>query len=601
MGKFSHKFKVNKGEGGSFAFSGDGVAARIDFLSERLLRVAYLPDGERVLPTYSVCPDGVMPKEGRPRLSAAGFSGFAPKDEGDFCFKWGEYSLTLSEENLLLQIEKNSKVLLADRGPLAVNLGGEFGRGQKHYLKRERGERIYGLGDKSGDLDKSGRAFRMDCCDAMGYDAASSDPLYKHIPFYICENSAGCYGLFYDTHARCSFNFGEEISNYTGEYKYFSTDDGVLVYYILLGDIKEIVSDFSRLTGGVCFPPKRTLLYSGSTMAYTDAPNSDELLRGFADRCEELELSCGGFYLSSGYTSIGEKRYVFNWNYDKIPSPKGLAEYYHEKGIELIANIKPIFLTDHPLYRTIAESGWFLKYPDGTPALVPFWDGLGSFFDFTNPDAYAFWKKEVCEELLKKGIDYTWNDNNEYEVLDESVTAFGFGEPVAAFLMKPVFPLLMTMASREAQEEFSPNKRQFLSARSGPAGLSRVAATWSGDNRTEWKTLRYNHKMGLTMSLSGLFNFGHDIGGFAGGAPERELFLRWLQHGAFMPRFTIHSWNDDNTATTPWFYPDALEAVKRIFAFRRRLLPYLYDALYRAHKYSEPIIRPLIYDFPDAD
>ena len=37
--------------------------------------------------------------------------------------------------------------------------------------------------------------------------------------------------------------------------------------------------------------------------------------------------------------------------------------------------------------------------------------------------------------------------------------------------------------------------------------------------------------------LCGLINYGHDICGFAGGRPSKELFVRWIQHGVFQPRF----------------------------------------------------------------
>ena len=605
MGKYNHQFLLTERKSDAVKLQSGDISANINFLSERLIRVSVYPENVFLLPTYSVAPDGHMPREGRPRLSLDGFPGFEPESNGDYIYRWNGYRLEIEPCNLLLSLRRETggnkdEILLADRGPLAANLGGEFGTGQRHYLRREAGEQIFGLGDKSGRMNKSGRSFRMDCCDAMGYDAENSDPLYKHIPFYICKNNAGYVGLFYDTHAPCSVDFGREISNYTGPYRSFSVDEDALVYYILLGSLPEIVTGFSQLTGGMALPPKRSLLFAGSTMSYTDAPDSDRLLREFADECVKRKFSCGGFYMSSGYTSIGERRYVFNWNREKIPEPKSLSAFFRDRGMDLIANIKPVFLTDHPLYEEIAEEGWFLKYPDGRPALTPFWDGYGSWLDFTNPGAYVFWKGKVRSELLDNGISCTWNDNNEYEISDESIIAYGFGNPVPAYKMKPVFPLLMSMASREAQEE-SASGLQFVSSRSGCAGLSRVAATWSGDNMTEWKTLRYNHYMGLTMSLSGLFNFGHDIGGFSGNAPESELFLRWLQHGVFTPRFVIHSWNDDGDATTPWYYPEAEDAVRSIFAFRQKILPYLYDAFFRAHSCNQPILRPLFYKYPEAD
>ncbi|GHL77144.1 hypothetical protein ECZU34_48920 [Escherichia coli] len=61
--------------------------------------------------------------------------------------------------------------------------------------------------------------------------------------------------------------------------------------------------------------------------------------------------------------------------------------------------------------------------------------------------------------------------------------------------------------------------------------------------------------MGLGMSLSGLYNLGHDVGGFSGDKPDPELFVRWVQNGVMHPRFTIHSWNDDHTVNEPWMYP----------------------------------------------
>jgi len=602
MSNYHHVFVPAEQNPACAAFRSGDVTARIDFLNERLLRVAILPDGVRLPPTYSVQPGASAAPPGRDRLSLEGFPLFSPECDGDFTFVWDGYRLRVDPVNFLLSLSKGGGALLRERAPLAVNLGGEFGRGQRHYLARESGEQIFGLGDKSGNLDKSGRRFRLDSCDAMGYDAESSDPLYHHVPFYICKNSAGAVGLFYDTHASCAFDFGAEISNYTGAYRYASVAEDALVYYILLGSLAQIVTGFSALTGGSAFPPKRALLYWGSTMAYTDAPDADAQLRAFAETCGAKSFACGGFYLSSGYTSIGQKRCVFHWNNRKIPDPNALSEFFAARGMDFIANIKPVFLTDHPLYAHIAENGWFLQNPDETPALTPFWDGIGSFLDFTNPGAYDFWKAQVKTQLLEKGIPYTWNDNNEYEILDERVLAHGFGSALPACRIKPVFAMLMTRASLEAQAEYAgPEKRQLVSSRSGAAGLCRMAVTWSGDNRTEWKTLRYNHKMGLTMSLSALYLFGHDIGGFSGPAPEKELLLRWLQHGVLTPRFVVHSWNDDGRATTPWCYPDAEDAVRRIFAFRQRILPYLYDAIYRAHTYFEPVLRPLVYDDPEAD
>lgn len=129
--------------------------------------------------------------------------------------------------------------------------------------------------------------------------------------------------------------------------------------------------------------------------------------------------------------------------------------------------------------------------------------------------------------------------------------------------------------------------------------MHRYVQTWSGDNATSWETLRYNLKMGLSLSLSGVSNSGHDIGGFSGPAPDPELFVRFVQFGVFLPRFSIHSWNDDGTVNEPWMHPEATPCVRDLIKLRYRLIPQLYYLLWRYHRHYEPMLRPTFFDFPD--
>ena len=98
------------------------------------------------------------------------------------------------------------------------------------------------------------------------------------------------------------------------------------------------------------------------------------------------------------------------------------------------------------------------------------------------------------------------------------------------------------------------------------------------------------------MSMSGLYNIGHDVGGFAGPRPEPDLFVRWVQNGIFHPRFTIHSWNDDGTVNEPWMYPEVTDHVRNAIRLRYTLLPYLYTLLYKSVVGHEPMIRPTFLD-----
>ncbi|MDR7378419.1 alpha-glucosidase [Rhodoferax ferrireducens] len=593
--------------------SSGGAVAHIWVLEEDILRVLVLPNGQLQMPrSWTVAP-GLenLPVEGRDRFDTSGFSlpNFTlEQDAQQLCITTTAVRLTIQLEGFFCRWESQHKgqwqATAADRSTQSYNFGW-WDEKIYHYLQRERGEAYFGLGERAGDANRAGQRYRMCNLDPMGYSARNTDPLYKHIPFYITrkggEKDAGlCFGLFYDTLSDCSFDMGRELDNYHGHYRYFVADHGDLdLYYIAGADPAAITRRYTWLTGRPIFPPRYALGYSGSTMSYTDAPNAQERMGEFLERCEEHDIPCDSFHLSSGYTSIGPGRYVFNWNREKFPDPAAFVQSYLAKGVRLVPNIKPALLRDHPRFDEARKAGLLVQDPDGQPTAIQFWDGTGAYLDFTNPATIAWWKQQVTEQLLQYGIPTTWNDNNEYEIWSDQAMVHGFGTPRRAREAKPQQTLLMMQASHAAQTEFAPQERPYLVSRSGAAGMQRYVQTWSGDNYTDWETLRYNIRMGLGLAMSGVSNTGHDIGGFSGPAPGPELLVRWVQHGIFLPRFSIHSWNDDQTVNEPWMYPAVTPQIRELIALRYRLMPYLYDLVWRYHSAFEPIIRPTYHDFPE--
>lgn len=593
--------------------SAGGAAAHIWVLEEDVVRVLVLPQGRLQMPrSWTVAP-GLenLPVEGRDRFDVSGFSlpAFELKEEGaQLRISTTAVRLTVTLQGFFCRWESRHhgawRATAADRATQSYNFGW-WDEKVYHYLQRDRGEAYFGLGERAGDANRAGQRYRMCNLDPMGYSARSTDPLYKHIPFYVTrkggETDGGlCYGLFYDTLSDCSFDMGREMDNYHGHYRYFVADHGDLDLYYIAGDgPAAITRRYTWLTGRPIFPPRYALGYSGSTMSYTDAPNAQERMGEFLERCEEHDIPCDSFHLSSGYTSIGPGRYVFHWNRDKFPDPARFVKSYLDRGVRLVPNIKPALLSNHPHFEEARQAGLLVQDPDGRPTAIQFWDGTGAYLDFTNPETIAWWKRQVTEQLLEYGIPATWNDNNEYEIWSDKALAHGFGAPRPAREVRPLQTLLMMQASHAAQTEFAPAERPYLVSRSGAAGMQRYVQTWSGDNYTAWETLRYNIRMGLGLAMSGVSNTGHDIGGFSGPAPGPELLLRWVQHGIFLPRFSIHSWNDDKTVNEPWMYPEATPQVRELIRLRYRLMPYLYDLVWRYHTAYEPIIRPTWHDFPE--
>jgi alpha-glucosidase len=585
-----------------------GWQCRVWVLADGLVRILFLRNGELKEPrTWMVAPGGAdVPWEGRDRLDTSVFAKPAfsvAEGNAEIAVAAPGLSFTVALKPFGFRWTSGGRIFAADRPSYAYQ-GSESGGPIRHYMLRQPADRYYGMGDKTGPLDKHGRRLRTLALDALGYNAETSDPLYKHWPFMIArhDGSGVAFGLFYDTLAPVTFDLGCEHDNYHGFYRYAEIDDGDLDYYLFVGPtIREVVRKFTDLTGRMAFGPRWSLGYANTAMSLTDAQDAQGRLARFVEHVVEHDIPLSAFHFGSGYTSIGKRRYVFTWNHDKFPTPRAAIERFHQKNARVVVNLKPCLLDDHPAYAGVSVCGAFVRdAKTGKPCIGQFWDGEGAHIDFTDPEGTRWWQEGLRHQVLDYGIDAGWNDNNEYEIWDEAGVSHGFGRPLPIRRSRPLQALLMTRATAEAQAEHRPDERVFTVTRAGPPGIQRYAQTWSGDNATSWHTLRWNIRMGLTMSLSGMFNTGHDVGGFAGPVPDAELLVRWAQNGVFSPRFIMNSWKEGGETNTPWLHPEALPAIRAAIRFRYRLMPYLYTLYRRAAEFGEPILRPTFFDF-DSD
>ena len=556
----------------------------------------------------------------------------------------------------------NNKIpICEDLDTTAVMVGGRT-TSIVHRVRRWDDDDFFGCGEVAGAMGRRGRKVVMEPTDPMGYDAELCDPLYKHFPVVYIYSAAthSFYGIYYETSYPCEFDFGHNINNYLARHWSFTTKcqhsaeytvpltPRSLSYFIVFGStLKDVVTAMTARVIGTSAPaPLWALGYLGSAMGYTDSQNAQSDLEGFVRDSVAFSGAganlCTGFHLSSGYSMSDEgKRYVFEWNGRRVPDPPEMVRNFLESGIRLIANIKPALLTTHPDFVELAQRGMFVSREVGgaarLPALSAFWGGVGAHLDFLNPETEAWWERRVTERLLEVGVQSTWNDNNEYvgvgsadEVMYASPDAlsqwiFPQGASVTSPLgglvcyggvpfesVKQIQALRMTMASQRAQAAISPPissngdvvdpQVPYLITRCGTVGHHRIASTWSGDNHTSWKTLRFNLFMGINLCLSGWNNIGHDVGGFAGPLPSPQLLFRWVQLGVTTPRFTIHSWKPGHKETSPWMFGEEWGVHYRSLLELRDALwkPTFFSLLMEAHISGGAVLQPWYYSVDAA-
>ena len=129
---------------------------------------------------------------------------------------------------------------------------------------------IYGLGDKTGFLNKR-------CYEYINWNSDLPDPqvdsfksLYKSIPFFIVKGNK-TYGIFLDNTYKSIFNFGQ----YKKDSLYFGSTDGLLNYYYFFGEMRSIIGNYTKLTGRCPLPQRRFLGYHQCRWSYA---TKDEVL-----------------------------------------------------------------------------------------------------------------------------------------------------------------------------------------------------------------------------------------------------------------------------------------------------------------------------------
>ena len=279
------------------------------------------------------------------------------EDEKTLVFKTAAMTLVLLKQPFSFKLlDAEGKTLYRDLPERAFEKD-HLGR-LSHYscMDREK-DHFYGFGEKTGHLDKKFRRLRMSPKDAIGHDPETGDPMYKHIPFYIRvnEDKRQALGLFYHNSYDCVFDLGQEISGYWERYCYYQTDGGDIDLFLINGpDMKDVISRYTWLTGRTILPTKQSLGYCMSTMYYAELEKDcDQEIYKVVDKHLQEEIWIDNFWLASGYSSGEEDnlRYTFNWNRRRFPDPEGFFEKMNAMGINVICNLKPGVLKNHPYAR----------------------------------------------------------------------------------------------------------------------------------------------------------------------------------------------------------------------------------------------------------
>lgn len=139
--------------------------------------------------------------------------------------------------------------------------------------------------------------------------------------------------------------------------------------------------------------------------------------------------------------------------------------------------------------------------------------------------------------------------------------------------------------------------RPFIWTCQGWAGTQRYGVCWTGDQYGNFDLIRYHVPTVTGSGMSGQAYATTDIDGIFGGS--NESFLRDLQWKCFTPAmYVMNGWSDVNKA--PWSYPEPYKSIIRSWLkWKLRITPYMYTTCREAWETGAPIVRPLVWNYPD--
>lgn len=464
-------------------------------------------------------------------------------------------------------------------------------------------EHYFGLGDKTGPLDRREEAFSLWNTDAYRFQE-STDPLYKSIPFFLTYKTGVTLGVLLDNTWRTSFDFGKELPDIYS----FGAVNGPLNYYILYGPSpKQVVESYAWLTGKPPLPPRWTLGFQQSRYSYESQARVMEI----ANHLRADHIPADAIYLDIGFQ---EKNRPFTVDQKRFPDFAGMVAQLKAKNFHVVA-ITDLHIANLPNagyapYDSGIAGDHFVKNPDGSVYTGIVWPGPSVFPDFTQQQTRAWWGT-LYRNFQHDGIEGFWNDMNEPSVFDSPTKTMpvdvihridepGFLKRTATHAeIHDVYGMENSRATFDGLLALAPNVRPFVLTRATYAGGQRYAATWTGDNSSTWNHLRLTTPMLKNLGLSGFAFAGADVGGYAG-TPPQDLLTKWLEVAAFQPIDRDHT-ESGTGDQEPWVGGTQQEAIRRRFIEERyRLMPYLYTLAEESSRTGLPMVRPLFLEFPDA-
>ncbi len=441
----------------------------------------------------------------------------------------------------------------------------DLGRSTAATFQLSHDEKIFGTGESFTRLDKRGQRILAYTRDAMG---AQNEWMYKPVPVFLSSRG---YGMFVHTSAPVAFDFGKTFDQHNTIY----TGDEDLDLFVFLGEPKDILSEYTRLTGRSPVPPLWSFGFWMSRITY----KSEDEVRDVAAKLRRHRVPSDVIHLDTGWFET-DWRSNYQFSKTRFRDPARMIADLKKQGFRVSLWQYTYFTPKNELYKEIVSKGYAVRNEGGR---LPFEDAV---LDMSNPEAVK-WYQGLIADLLKMGVGAIKVD------FGEGAPANGlYASGRGGLYEHNLYPLRYNKAVADITRQTT--GENIIWARSAWAGSQRYPLHWGGDAENTDSAMAAQLRGGLSFGLTGFTYWSHDVGGFVNRAP-RDLYRRWLAWGVLGSHTRAHG----APPREPWEYDEALtEDFRRALGLRYSLMPYILAQSKDSSARGFPLMRTLFFEFP---
>ncbi|HAE21655.1 MAG TPA: alpha-glucosidase [Spirochaetaceae bacterium] len=493
---------------------------------------------------------------------------------------------------------------------LAVQ-GAEAGIALRLELCAVPGERIYGCGEHFTRLNLRGQKVRIWVEEHIGtidavlkvlslaigikprtkafsrYSSYHPQPSFVSSAMYFCHAEADAHAIFdfskKDRHRLLFHSPPRELIIGSGE------------------GYPALIERLSALLGRQ--PPLPSWMHDGMILGIQDG---SDVCEAKADTLRKAGAAICGIWAQDWegqrLTYFGKQlRWDYRWDKGLYAGLPERIRAWRGQGLSFMGYINPYLCEDGAMFAEAAALGHLALKPDGSIYLTKATSFPFGIVDLTKSEAFDWYKGIIKTELIGIGMMGWMADFGEYLPAD-AVLQGGLGAE-----WHNRWPVLWARLNREAIEEAGLLGQACFFTRSGYSRSSAYTTlAWNGDQHVDWSDdygIGSVVRASLSLAMSGMALCHSDVGGYTTlprMARSKELFLRWLELGAFSPVMRSH---EGNRPDANWQFDsdqDTIRAVARFSRIHAALKPYLEAMGKEAAERGMPLMRPLFFHY-DGD